>query len=507
MSDRAHANGDGAERPRLLFLAHLLPWPLEGGGQIKSYHTLRLLSQWFDVTMLAFIRSESEKEHIAHLLPLCKGGVHTVLLPRGKGRDVRLAVQSLLNGRSFIMDRDCTRAMGVQFTDSLRKAISNYKPFVAVHMDHLQMALYWSDGHEQHILFDSSQKGLMPPRIVLDQHNIEHRIPQRIAGTPGGLKSLPSRWYARGEWQRLRNEERAACLRADRVLCVSDEDAHGLDALDPALPVKMRVIPIGVDTAYWGAITRKPDATDIVSVGTMYWPPNVDGMLWFCRDVLPLIKRERADVHLSIVGARPTPAIVALQTADPAHVTVTGRVDDVRPYGENCGVFIVPLRSGSGMRVKILTAMAQGLPVVSTTVGAEGIAVTPNENIVIADTPADFARAVLDLLADPVRARRIGEAGQSLMAARYGWDAVGHQLKAVYEELLGYPLDPTSQGTKPTALDSPHPPAPSPAPGEGEFIAQAVTTTDDTFGSRLPLSRNGGGGRGVGATTGDISWP
>lgn len=135
-----------------------------------------------------------------------------------------------------------------------------------------------------------------------------------------------------------------------------------------------------------------------------------------------------------IVGARPTEQVLAL-ASDPA-VTVTGSVPDVRPYGEDCGAFIVPLRSGSGMRVKILNALAMGLPTVSTTVGAEGIEVRDGEHILLADTEDEFAAATLRLLSDPDLAAHLAQNGRKLMEERYGWDAIGERLRGYYRELL-----------------------------------------------------------------------
>jgi glycosyltransferase involved in cell wall biosynthesis len=426
MSENAAA--DGGTRPRLLFLAHLLPWPLDGGGQIKSYHTLRLLASRYDIRLLAFIRRPEERENVGPLEPLCAAGIKLIPLPRGRGRDIGIAAASLAGGRSFIIARDSAPAM----YNAVNAELENRRGprYAAVHVDHLQMAQFVPGNTHR-------------AKVVLDQHNIEHRIPQRLAETPG--THLLTRWYARGEWSLLRDFELDACRRADRVLVVSEEDRDGFLVLDPTLAPRLAVTPIGVDMDYWGGVLRRPDARDLLSVGTMYWPPNVDSMQWFCADILPRVRAEIPGVRLNIVGARPTPAVRALGEAD-LDVVVTGSVPDVRPYGENCGVFVVPLRSGSGMRVKILTAMAMGLPVVSTTVGAEGIDVTNGENILLADTLEAFAAAVVRLLRDPAGAERMGEAGRRLMARAYGWDAVGKRLLSVYDELLAD--SPSSESRK-----------------------------------------------------------
>lgn len=401
-------------KPRLLFLTHLLPWPLDGGGQIKSYHTLRVLSHRFDITLLALIRRPEEAENLAPLRALCSF-VQTVLLPRSRQRDVAAAAKAVLTRRSFLIGRDNVPAMHVAVAEALAA-----ESHVAVHVDHLQMTQFVPPG--------------VGVPVILDNHNIEHRIPQRIAQTPG--MSWAMRRFAAHEWPRLRDFEIAASRRADLVLMVSEEDKHDLIALAPDLQNKVHAVPIGVDTEYFGTVRRDADSKTLLSIGTMYWPPNVDAMLYFCAEILPKIKAQLPHVRLNIVGAKPTAPIRALAEADPEHVTVTGGVPDVRDWAADCGAFVVPLRSGSGMRVKILNAMAMGLPVVSTTVGAEGIDVTSGEDIVLADGADDFAQATVRVLSDPALATRIADNGRRLMREQYGWDRVGERLLAIYRQVI-----------------------------------------------------------------------
>src|SRR5262249_6145485 len=154
-----------------------------------------------------------------------------------------------------------------------------------------------------------------------------------------------------------------------------------------------------VDTDEARPLQRRPDADRIVHIGTMYWPPNIDAVRWFAQEVLPRIRAARPATAFDVIGARPPRAIRAL-TQPGRDVQVTGYVADPTAHLQRAGAVVVPVRAGSGMRVKILTALAQGLPVVSTSVGCEGIAVRSGEHLLIADDPADFAAATLLLLAD-----------------------------------------------------------------------------------------------------------
>ncbi len=400
-------------RPKLLFLAHLLPWPLEGGGQIKSYHFLKALAEDFDITLAAFIRSESERASAEPLRALCTGGIELVTLPRGKTRDLALAGRSLLTRSSFLIGRDDCAPM--------HRAVSqlvSQKNFAALHVDHLQMASY----------VPAETRGA---KIVLDQHNVEHRIPQRLAET---RKNPLIRAFLAAEWRQMRDFERGALRRADLTIAVSDEDRQVLQELAGTRSDTMVTVPIGVDTTYFGDVQWEPGGTQLLSIGTMYWPPNVDAALYFYREIFPKIRRQMPDANLCFVGPKPTAEVLAL-ASDPA-VSVTGLVPDIRPWAQKCGAFIVPLRSGSGMRVKILNAMAMGVPIVSTTVGAEGIEVTDGEDILLADAPEAFAEAALRVLTDPVLARRLASGGRALMERLYSWEIVGASLRATYRELL-----------------------------------------------------------------------
>lgn len=413
------------ERPQILFLAHLLPWPLEGGGQIKSYHTLRILASQYDVRLIAFIRNEQERENIPYLEPLCAGGIDTVFLPRGRVRDAGKALESLLRRKSFLISRDDS--------DSLRpyvlKHLACLDSYQVVHVDHLQMMQF------------------MPPptynpavKVVLDNHNIEHRIPKRIAETSANPLI---RLYAQQEWPKLRDFERDAIRRADLTLAVSEEDVVGLRDIAASQADRILSIPIGVDTDYFAPAPRKAASRTLLSIGTMYWPPNVDALLYFYRQIWPKVKAKIPNAALNIVGAKPVAAIQALPKLDAA-IQVFGSVPDVRPYAEDCGVFIVPLLSGSGMRVKILNALSMGLPVVSTTIGAEGILVTPGKDILLADTPEEFANAVIRLLKEPELGEQLGEAGRQLMETQYSWEVIGKQLLRAYEQFL-LPSDNTKR--------------------------------------------------------------
>jgi glycosyltransferase involved in cell wall biosynthesis len=209
---------------------------------------------------------------------------------------------------------------------------------------------------------------------------------------------------------------------------VSDADRDTFARLyGDAVPRPVHVVPTGVDTSYFASDASPAESRHLVFTGSMDWLPNEDAMVFFCREVLPLIRAEEPGISLSIVGRAPTPAVEKL--ADGDSVTVTGRVDDVRPYMRDAAVYVVPLRIGGGTRLKIFEAMAMGRAVVATTIGAEGLPVTPGEHVLLADDPRTFARAVVGLLRDVGRRRELETAARALVVERYDRSAVAGELE------------------------------------------------------------------------------
>jgi polysaccharide biosynthesis protein PslH len=265
-------------------------------------------------------------------------------------------------------------------------------------------------------------------RKLLDAHNALWLLYKRLAATMG---PGPRRWLLERDWRLLRRYEGAVCRAFDGVLAVSEEDRAALEeAAGQRLDVT--VIPIAVDVDEVPEVTRAPDAHHLLHIGTMYWPPNIDGMQWFIREAYPLVRQQRPEVVLDVVGARPPEELTRLN-GNGQGVNVTGYVKDPQPYLEQAAVFIVPLRAGGGMRVKILEALARGLPLVTTTLGCEGIAVRDGEHVLIADTPEAFARATLRLLTDRALADALGRAGRKLIEEVYDYRAACRPLDRLYQ--------------------------------------------------------------------------
>ena len=263
---------------------------------------------------------------------------------------------------------------------------------------------------------------------VLFQHNVEAVIWRRhTEHAPDPLR----RWYLGGQARKMFDYERSVCRAVRHVIAVSEEDAQAFRR-DYGCE-RVSVTPTGVDIE---AFTPQPSTTpplDLIFVGSMDWLPNIDAMRLFLDEILPRIRRERPATTVGIVGRQPPSELLDRAAQDPG-LTVTGTVPDVRPYLWNSQVSIVPLRIGGGTRLKIYEAVAARLPVVSTTVGAEGLGLRDGQEILLADTPEAFAQACLRLLADAGARERVQEAAWNTVAENYSWERVTTQFEDILEQ-------------------------------------------------------------------------
>jgi polysaccharide biosynthesis protein PslH len=378
---------------KILFVTQIFPYPPVSGGPIRSLNILKHLCKSHEVTLLSFIRAESELDNSRPLSSLCE--VRTCKIRRSASRNAWFALQSLVKGSSFMIGRDWEPNMQRMLDELLQT-----QSFDLIYVDHLQMAQYVS-----------AVKGI---RKILDEHNVEWRIIERMSHFEGNLLK---RAFARLEWRKLKKYELAACREFDAVFTVSEEDETTLESqgID-----NVTTVPIGVDMDEFRKVDLNLNSKTILSLGTMSWPPNIDSMHYFCNEIYPLIKKKHRDVKLVIAGNNPPASIRALAAKD-SSITVTGFVEDTRALASDCAAFIVPLRIGSGVRVKILNAMAMGLPIVTTSVGCEGMSVENGYNVVVADSPEEFAGAVNSLIELPDFRTNIAVHAQSLVLQKHAW--------------------------------------------------------------------------------------
>ena len=268
------------------------------------------------------------------------------------------------------------------------------------------------------------------PRIgeaVFFQHNVETVIWQRnvqYAADPF------RRWYFGMQAARMLEYERSVSQAAGHIVAVSASDAEAMRRLFGV--TKVSEIPTGVDGEYFTPPGSFPAGAELIFVGSMDWLPNIDGVLFFVREVLPLILRRRPRTTMTIVGRTPPPEIRALARAQPT-ITVTGTVADIRSHLWGAKISIVPLRIGGGTRLKIYESMAARVPVVSTTIGAEGLTIHPPEDIRLADTPQDFAERCLELLDDADERQLVAERAWAMVSSQFSWETVAQCFERVLE--------------------------------------------------------------------------
>lgn len=382
---------------RILNLAYTLPAPPYSGYDLRHLNLMRNLAGRIEQTLLCRIThplTDAEKEW-------CENApyeVRTVVLPRPN------PLQKFFKALRFLTGPFPLMAAGWHFKEmerTLRKTLSE-EPFDFIVLEGIWLSVYWP------VLIKSNA------RLVLNLYDLEAGLLQRRADTlPFGLRKLI---FMNGA-HRMRKLEQTLPSEADLVWTVSEVERQTLLMHNPDLPVFLA--PGGVDCDALRPLPPKPESKEILFVGSMQYGPNVDGIRWFVKKIMPLILAECPDAVLRVIGRKPDRRVTELH--QPPSVIIEGEVEEVRPFYETCRLCVVPLRSGGGTRLKILEALALGRPVVSTSIGAEGIDIQNGRDILIADTPADMAHSIIGLLHQTELADRIARNGRHLAEERYNW--------------------------------------------------------------------------------------
>ncbi len=381
---------------RVLLVTPFLPYPLSSGGRIRNFYLLRGLAERHEVTLLTGINDVREGAAADVLRGYCQDVV-TVLIPDER-RSIRAHAAGLLSPRPYY------RAVSpsVPLQDACDALLARGR-FDVIQVESLNAA---------HVALRAT--GVTK---VLDMHNVESLYFRRLLGRmPPGL----SKMLMLSDAVKLPGYERRVLPAFDRCLAVSEFDAAELRRRAP--DARIVVIPNGVDPDEFAPVDAIPEPNHLVYTASFTYAPNVDAMVFFCGEVLPRIRAALPEVRVSIVGQHPDQQIRDL--ARLPGIEVTGWVPDVRPYLARASVAIVPLRWGSGTRLKILEAMSMGKAVVSTTVGAEGLDVRAGYDLELADTAEQFAERTLALLRDEDRRARLGAQARRTVLARYAWTAI-----------------------------------------------------------------------------------
>lgn len=391
-----------------------LPYPATSGNRIRTLNLTVRLARRHKVTYLG-TRNPDRAEGLAALGYLADHGVeaveveHTVPAKSGAGFYMRLAAN---------LASPLPYSVASHHSPALTRAVAKA---AAGGVDLWQAE--WAAGLE-------AFRGLRGARKVVVAHNVETLIWERYYRTEANpLK----RWYVGRQCRKFERFERRAFAEADRVIAVSPEDAtlirgrFGTPRVD--------VVDNGIDRAYFEAVVPDRDPFKILFLGSLEWRPNVDAVGLMLDKIFPAVLEAEPRATLDLVGRNPSAAL-SRRASEAGGVTLHANVADVRPYLARSGVMAVPLRIGGGSRLKILEALATGLPVVSTRVGAEGLSLRDGEHLVLADEPEAMAAEIVRTLREPARALALAEAGRRLVLERYDWDALADLMERSWERCL-----------------------------------------------------------------------
>lgn len=395
---------------RILVLSPWLPYPPEFGSSIRTYQLIKNLARHHRVSLLTYAKPDQEA-NLAVLRDICET-VYTVAPPRNENkREEKRSAQ-----------------LATLFSLSSFQSRSAYSPAMQAAIDSVL-----AEQDFDIVQVESSHMGVFriktSGRIVLNEHNVEYELLYR---THCSERSLPRKLYNGLEFLKFRAEEQQTWRRVDACLLTSQREEEIVRRTLPHKP--MTVVPNGVDIDNFKASHQEEvDPNSIVFTGLMTYRPNIDGAVFFIKEVLPHIWKVRPSAVFTIVGQGASEEVYRLTGPQ---VIATGRVPDVRCYLEKAGAVVVPLRMGSGTRLKVLEGLAMSKAMVSTSLGCEGINVESGRHLMVADDPRQFAQNVLQVLDDPALATRLGRQGRALAEREYSWAGITDHLEEFYSRLL-----------------------------------------------------------------------
>ena len=399
---------------RILMYSQRFPFPMDTGGKIRTGQLLKQLHRRFHITLITNMEAEKDHEYINEVVTLCSQyyPIDWKEVPKFSPKFFMKVFLRLFSARPITVLNDYSK----QVEGKLQELIAA-QSFDLVICDFLQPS----------INFENIQ---MPPSILFE-HNVENIIPKRHYLTS---RNPLLRWFWKSQWKKMERYEKEACQKFTGVIAVSTQDQECLQKLTKKEDIF--AIPTGVDADYFIPSQNPCEKHTLVFSGSMDWIPNEDGISYFVSEILPLIQRQIPDVRLTVVGRNPTPGLQKL-AEEVTQVKFLGRVEDVRPYIAKSEIYIVPLRIGGGTRIKIFEAMAMGKAVVSTSIGAEGLPVISEKNCLLADSPEDFAEAVVTLLRDADKRQRMERAARKFVEDDFTWEKVADVFSKICHEIAG----------------------------------------------------------------------
>jgi len=389
---------------RILYISHACPVPAELGPARRNFHVISQLARFYDVCVLS----------------------------TGTAADARLFDRTLgarVARFEFVEGADGRRFRQVWQT---LRGECDFMPALEATLIRRCAAIASTESFDAIFLSCSLLRRLpLPPGtpVIGDTHNVQFHLVRQMSLA---ANSVLRRVYAQRQWTATHREEQRCARNVDLLLATSDHDRDMFEQQLQAGPVA--VVPNGIDLEEFTPAGRTGEPDTILFTGLMSYYPNQQAVEWFLDSIFPTILQQVPTARLIVAGAAPPRWL--LRRRGP-RVDVTGRVPDIRPYLQRASVVVVPLLIGSGTRVKILEAQAMGRPVVSTSLGAEGLSLRDDESIVLADDAEAFARGVVRLLAHPAVARRIAMTARRHLTAHFDWNRIGDHLCSLLQAQVG----------------------------------------------------------------------
>lgn len=402
---------------KVLWISHLLPYPPRGGVLQRSYNLLKELSKGNEIYLIAFNQkalmptSDQIREAVDKLKEICCNvDVLPLFSDKNKLNKLFLILISLFTQKPYTVNWNRSRLLAKMVNES----VSHFKP-EAIHYDTIGLAEYFQE-----------KKSIVQ---FLNHHNIESAMMFRRAKK---VTNIFKKLYFYQEAWKLSGYEKKVINKFCCNFTVSEEDEATLKRINPTC--RTSVIANGVDTSYFYNDSKRIPSETLIFAGGMRWYPNKDAMLFFTKDIWPLIKKQKPHIKMVLIGKYPPRSLIEISQSDENFI-IKGFVEDVRPYFAESMVYVCPIRDGGGTRLKILDALSFGIPIVATSVGAEGIKVTHGKNILIADEPEDFAAQVVKLIDDGKLRGTLSREGRLLAEGVYSWSIIGKKFRNLYSSL------------------------------------------------------------------------